>query len=197
MKKQISIQQYRAIDLAILGGAYGICEILIYVASTFWYARELYIASPVAAITAIVMMRWGGWAGIHAAAGGFLYAYLRHGSWQQLLTFGAGNLLALAALLAVRLLWASAIGDGVLLFLLQTALLSIGLGLFNLIPIPPLDGSKVLFALLPENAYRFVLRYERYGMILLWVLVLTDIGGDRLSNAIYSVFAFFCQIIGI
>ena len=94
-------------------------------------------------------------------------------------------LLALAALLAVRLLWASAIGDGVLLFLLETALLSIGL------------GSKVLFALLPENAYRFVLRYERYGMILLWVLVLTDIGGDRLSNAIYSVFTFFCQIIGI
>jgi Zn-dependent protease len=106
-------------------------------------------------------------------------------------------LLALAALLLVRLLWASAIGDGVLMFLLQTALLSIGLGLFNLIPIPPLDGSKVLFALLPENAYRFVLRYERYGMILLWVLVLTDIGGDRLSNAIYSVFTFFCQIIGI
>ena len=106
-------------------------------------------------------------------------------------------LLALAALLSVRLLWVSAIGDGVLRFLLQTALLSIGLGLFNLIPIPPLDGSKVLFALLPENAYRFVLRYERYGMILLWVLVLTDIGGDRLSNAIYSVFTFFCQIIGI
>ena len=104
MKKQISIQQYRAIDLAILGGAYGVCEILIYVASTFWYARELYIASPVAAITAIVMMRWGGWAGIHAAAGGFLYAYLRHGSWQQLLTFGAGNLLALAALVLLKLL---------------------------------------------------------------------------------------------
>lgn len=98
MKKQISFQQYRTIDLAILAGVYAVCEILIYVASTFWYARELYIASPIAAVTAVVMMRWGGWAGIHAAAGGLLYAYLRQGSWQQLLAYGAGNLLALAAL---------------------------------------------------------------------------------------------------
>lgn len=104
MKKQITLGQYRAIDLAILGGVYGICEVLIYVASTFWYANELYIASPIAAVTAIVMMRWGGWAGIHAAAGGLLYAYLRQGSWQQLLTYGAGNLLALAALVLLKLL---------------------------------------------------------------------------------------------
>lgn len=104
MKKQMTLGQYRAIDLAILGGVYGICEVLIYVASTFWYANELYIASPIAAVTAIVMMRWGGWAGIHAAAGGLLYAYLRQGSWQQLLTYGAGNLLALAALVLLKLL---------------------------------------------------------------------------------------------
>ena len=37
-------------------------------------------------------------------------------------------------------------------FLQTTAMLSIGLGLFNLLPIPPLDGSKVLFSLLPERA---------------------------------------------
>ena len=104
MKKQMTLGQYRAIDLAILGGVYGICEVLIYVASTFWYANELYIASPIAAVTAIVMMRWGGWAGIHAAAVGLLYAYLRQGSWQQLLTYGAGNLLALAALALLKLL---------------------------------------------------------------------------------------------
>lgn len=104
MKKQISLGQYCAIDLAILGGVYAVCEILIYVASTFWYAGELYIASPVAVVTALVMMRWGGWAGIHAAAGGFLYAWLRQGTWQQLLTYGGGNLLALAALVMLKLL---------------------------------------------------------------------------------------------
>ncbi len=104
MKKQISLGQYRAIDLAILGGVYGVCEILIYIASTFWYSQELYIASPIAAVTAIVMMRWGGWAGIHAAAGGLLYAWLRQGSWQQLLTYGLGNLAALAPLVLLKLL---------------------------------------------------------------------------------------------
>lgn len=104
MKKQISLGQYRAIDLAILGGVYGVCEILIYIASTFWYSQELYIASPIAAVTAIVMMRWGGWAGIHAAAGGLLYAWLRQGSWQQLLTYCLGNLAALAPLVMLKLL---------------------------------------------------------------------------------------------
>ena len=104
MKKQISLGQYRAIDLAILAGVYGVCEILIYIASTFWYSQELYIASPIAAVTAIVMMRWGGWAGIHAAAGGLLYAWLRQGSWQQLLTYGLGNLAALAPLVLLKLL---------------------------------------------------------------------------------------------
>ena len=59
MNKQMTLGQYRAIDIAMLSGAYAVCEILIYVASTFWYARELYIASPVAFVTALVMMRWG------------------------------------------------------------------------------------------------------------------------------------------
>ncbi|MDR2531132.1 MAG: site-2 protease family protein [Oscillospiraceae bacterium] len=49
----------------------------------------------------------------------------------------------------------------------NTMRLSVGLGLFNMIPIPPLDGSKVLFALLPERIYLKILRYERYGYIIL------------------------------
>ncbi len=52
-------------------------------------------------------------------------------------------------------------------FLASTALLSIGLGLFNLIPFPPLDGFKVLGALLPNRLYYAALRYERYGILLL------------------------------
>ena len=73
-------------------------------------------------------------------------------------------------------------------FLTGTAVLSIGLGLFNLVPIPPLDGSKVLFSLLPERAYYTLMRYERYGMVVLLLIVWLDIGGSYLSNGIYTVY---------
>ena len=73
-------------------------------------------------------------------------------------------------------------------FLTGTAVLSVGLGLFNLVPIPPLDGSKVLFSLLPERAYYTLMRYERYGMLVLLLVVWLDIGGSYLSNAIYTVY---------
>ncbi|MBQ2742634.1 MAG: site-2 protease family protein, partial [Oscillospiraceae bacterium] len=59
----------------------------------------------------------------------------------------------------------------VMQFFLVFAILNIGLAVFNLIPIPPLDGSKILFSLLPRRAYGFILKYERYGMLLLLVLV--------------------------
>lgn len=72
-------------------------------------------------------------------------------------------------------------------FLQTTAMLSIGLGLFNLLPIPPLDGSKVLFSLLPERAYYTLMRYERFGMLAL-LLVWLDVGGGLLSQGIEAVF---------
>ena len=53
--------------------------------------------------------------------------------------------------------------------------LSAGLAVFNLLPIPPLDGSKVLFSLLPEPAYWKLMRYERYGMLALMALLLTGV----------------------
>lgn len=51
------------------------------------------------------------------------------------------------------------------------AVLSIGLGLFNLIPFPPLDGFKVLGAFLPDRLYYNILRYERWGIIALMALL--------------------------
>ena len=62
-----------------------------------------------------------------------------------------------------------------MLFLEYIAVLSAGLAVFNLFPVPPLDGSKVLFAVLPDHWYRKLMQYERYGMILLAILLLTNI----------------------
>ena len=62
-----------------------------------------------------------------------------------------------------------------MLFFQYTAILSAGLAVFNLFPIPPLDGSKVLFALLPDETYGAILRYERFGMLLLVVLLFLNV----------------------
>ena len=110
-------------------------------------------------------------------------------------------LLALLMLLSARIFCDvaaySEVNLEILDFLLMVALLSIGLGLFNLLPIPPLDGSKILFAVLPDGAYNQLMRYERYGMLLLFALVFFDVGSSAFSAAIEWVFALFCRIVGL
>lgn len=70
-----------------------------------------------------------------------------------------------------------------------TAYLSIALAIFNIIPIPPLDGSKVLFSCISDRSYTKLMYYERYGMIILLVLVLllSRTSLDPLCRAAYWV----------
>ena len=83
----------------------------------------------------------------------------------------------------------TAVWDAVFTFCLYTAApLSIGLGLFNLLPIPPLDGSKVLGVLLPDEAYSELMRYERYGILLLLALSLLGVTGNFISGVIVRVY---------
>ena len=109
-------------------------------------------------------------------------------------------LLALLLLIPARLIYTyahySVFNQTALDFLTSTAALSIGLGLFNLIPIPPLDGSKVLAVLLPERAYRWLMRYERFGIFALWLLVALGVGGRYMALAIRWVYPLFCRIVG-
>jgi len=79
-------------------------------------------------------------------------------------------------------------------FLFQLAPLSIGLGLFNLIPIPPLDGSKVLAVFLSDRAYGWLMHYERYGIFLLLALSWFGVTGNLISDAIMSVFDLFFNL---
>ena len=78
----------------------------------------------------------------------------------------------------------SVVGEYVLEMLELTAYISMGYAIFNMLPVPPLDGSKVLFSLLDEGSYRSLMRYERYGSLILLALVWSGALGKPLSMAI-------------
>lgn len=103
MKKQISLAQYRNTDLVFLCIIMVVTQTLISVMATRLSGIPQFVASPIAAVVALVMMRWNGWAGLHAVVGGVLYAFLHNGSWQYYLIYGGGNLLCLVVLLLFRL----------------------------------------------------------------------------------------------
>lgn len=83
----------------------------------------------------------------------------------------------------------SAVGSYFLQMIQLTAIMSIGLAVFNLIPIPPLDGSKVLFSLLRDEGYYKLMRYERYGGIIMLALVATGVLGHPLNYLIDLIYS--------
>ena len=64
---------------------------------------------------------------------------------------------------------------GLHLFMLLMIRMNVGLAAFNLIPIPPLDGSRVLYVLLPYGGMRFFDWLERYGMFVILILVALNV----------------------
>ena len=111
--------------------------------------------------------------------------YFRHPKRGMALTALAGPvsnvILAFLALVLRSILYfflwkngETALLSGLITFCVYVAVISTGLAVFNLIPVPPLDGSKILFSLLPERLYWKLMQYERYGMMVLVILLLTD-----------------------
>ncbi len=118
MNRRLSLKQYRNLDLFFFAVMLCISETLIVNAAIRWYPDQLYTVSVSAAITAIVMMRWGGWAAIHAVLGGIVYCLAAKGTAQQFMIYGIGNLFGLLSLLMIRFLGKDRICGNVLLVLL-------------------------------------------------------------------------------
>jgi len=79
------------------------------------------------------------------------------------------------AVIAGLVLQHSVIPFAVADFLNIFVLLNVALFIFNILPIPPLDGSRVLYAFAPEPVQEFMQRLEPYGLFIIFGLVLTGI----------------------
>ncbi len=75
--------------------------------------------------------------------------------------------------------------------------LNLLLGIFNLLPIPPLDGSKVFSLLLPEDTARSYLSIGAYGMFILFFLLMFPIGGFSLGSLIGNLLSFSLRLLGL
>lgn len=98
-------------------------------------------------------------------------------------------LLAFIFALVIAILdYSSLLGEKSWEILSYAVSINLGLGVFNMLPIPPLDGSRLLAAFLPDKLYTRYLQFGRYGMML--VLALVAFGGlsDVLSNIILNLF---------
>ena len=71
----------------------------------------------------------------------------------------------------------------VYLFFVSIAQINVFLAVFNMIPIPPFDGSRILFAILPDKYYWRVMQHERILMFVMLLIIATDVLDKPLNLA--------------
>lgn len=84
------------------------------------------------------------------------------------------------------------------MFLYYFVRINVMFGIFNLLPIPPLDGSRILLVFLPQKAYYFVVKYELYIKLALMAILFTGLLDDPLNfleNGVLTGFVGFWSLI--
>lgn len=114
---------------------------------------------------------------------------LKWGVWGMALVAIAGPLtnfiLAFVSFLILELSGVT-VNDGLIYtILLEMILVNLGFGVFNLIPIPPLDGSRILYVLMPDRIRELMERMEPMGIYIIYILIL--LGGGVFSSVIYGM----------
>lgn len=106
----------------------------------------------------------------------------------------ASNLImAYFAMIIYKLLYYTIGGTAFATVFLYIMVLNVGLAVFNLIPIPPLDGSRIATVFMSEKTYFKIMQYERYifiGLIIVVYSGLLDIPLDYLKNLVIKVMNF-------
>lgn len=80
--------------------------------------------------------------------------------------------------------FASTIGSVIYVLLKECVIMNIGLGVFNLIPLPPLDGSKIFLPILPRNAKTWFINNQQIFYIIFLIIWITGIAGRLISPLI-------------
>ena len=109
---------------------------------------------------------------------------LKGREWGMALVAVAGPLtnfvLALASFLVLELTGVGQESEILYTILYEMLFVNLGFGVFNLIPIPPLDGSRVLYVLMPDGVREFMNKMERVGIYIIYMMIL--VGGGVFSS---------------
>lgn len=128
---------------------------------------------------------------------------LKHGVWGMALVAIAGPctnfLLALVAFLLGHFTGGLYVPGIIGEIFSDFVLINLGFGIFNLIPIPPLDGSRVLYAIAPDGVRAVMARMENWGIMLVLILVVVVPGwlSAVMSGAMNGILGFFYWIVGV
>lgn len=128
---------------------------------------------------------------------------LKHGVWGMAMVAIAGPLTNfLLALVGFLIGYYTGAFSGLGLYyeiMSNFVLVNLGFGVFNLIPIPPLDGSRVLYAIAPDGIREIMMRMERYGIIIVMILVIVFSGliSNLMLNAVNGILQGFYFLVGV
>lgn len=90
-------------------------------------------------------------------------------------------------------------GSDIITFVVAKAIfINLGFMIFNLIPVPPLDGSRILYALSPDAVREILSRIEQYGIVIVYMLILLfgEVFSHIMINGMEGVLRFFYLIVG-
>ena len=132
------------------------------------------------------------------------YANLKWREWGMALVASAGPLtnflLAFISFLIGHFTgWLYGNGGEILNFIFsELVLINLGFMIFNLIPIPPLDGSRILYAIAPDGFRRVLASMEQYGFIVVYILIFLfgEVFSTLMLNGMNGILNFFYFLVG-
>lgn len=121
---------------------------------------------------------------------------LKWKEWGMALVAFAGPFMNLILAFISFLIWFWS--KGAAAFMFQAMTINLGFMIFNLLPIPPLDGSRIIYALAPDGVRSFLTAIEPYGFVVVYalILVLGGVFSNVLIDAMNGVFNVFKHIVG-